>query len=106
MISGDRLCCSERGDMVLGLYDLFGRIAHLAQPRCLLLGRAQDDLICLHLPDIKAQWQINQLLKRWRLRRISTNAINDVHPRDSSSSLSFFFLRLTSVPVLGANSDT
>src|SRR5215210_5088933 len=76
MIGGDRRFCSERGDMILGLDELFGRIAHLA--RGLLLLRPQNYVLRLHLPDIKAQGQIDQLRKVWRFRRISTNSINNV----------------------------
>src|SRR3712207_5507480 len=89
MIGGDRLCGGEPSDMGLGFDDLFGRIAHLAQPRGLLLSRAQNDVVRLDLPDIETQRQIDQPREWRRLRRIRTNRINDVHPCDSSSSLSF-----------------
>ena len=55
MISCDRLFGGERGDVGLGLDHLFDRVAHLAQPRGLLLIRTQHDLFCLHLSDIEAQ---------------------------------------------------
>src|SRR5215203_1657485 len=43
MIGGNRLCGGERSYMGLGFDDLFGRIAHLAQPSGLRLLRPQND---------------------------------------------------------------
>ena len=65
MISGDSLCSGEPGEVGLGFDNLFGRIAHLAQPRGLLLGRAQYHVVRLYLPDIEAQGQIDQP-REWR----------------------------------------
>src|SRR5918995_933244 len=88
MVRSDRLCGGESGDMGLSIDHFCDRIAHLAQPCGFSLIRAQNDVVRLNLPDIEAQWQIDQLCELRRLVRIRADNINDIHSCDSSS-LSF-----------------
>src|SRR5918995_1010775 len=89
MVRSDRLCGGESGDMGLSIDHFCDRIAHLAQPCGLSLIRAQNDVVRLNLPDIEAQWQIDQPCELRRLGRIRADNINDIHTCESSSLLSF-----------------